>query len=180
VVTSPPLDVWVHPALEVARSRIAGEGLFTTVDLRKDELLMRLGGRLVSTEELGELIIEANASGRYVDTLMVFEDRHLVLPVGTVAHFANHSCDPNLWHVGPYDIRARRSIASQTELTIDYATNSGLPDFELLCRCGAGKCRTRVTGNDWQLPELQHRYEGHWVPALQRRIAAGNAARRAK
>jgi SET domain-containing protein len=168
----PPIDVWAHPALVVRPSRIAGDGLFATTDLSKGELVLRLGGRLVSTAELDALIAEADASEHrpYVDSTTVFDDAHLVLPSGTVAHFANHSCDPSVWHDGAYDLRARRDIPAGEELTIDYGTNSGAPGFEMSCTCGARRCRARVSSDDWMIPELQRRYRGHWVPALARRI----------
>jgi len=169
---SSPIDVWAHPALVVRRSRIAGDGLFAAVDLTEGELVLRLGGRLVSTAELDALIASANASADrpYVDSVTVSDDAHLVLPSGTLAHFANHSCDPSLWHDGAYDVRARRDIAAGEELTIDYGTNSGAPGFEMTCGCGALECRGRVTSDDWTIPELQRRYRGHWIPALARRI----------
>jgi hypothetical protein len=44
------------------------------------------------------------------------------------------------------------------------------PYDEFNCGCGTALCRGQVTGNDWQLPELQARYEGFFSPYLQRRI----------
>jgi SET domain-containing protein len=169
---SPPADVWAHPALVVGPSAIAGQGLFTRIVLARGDLVYRLGGRVVTSAELKALIAESNADPDrpYVDTITVEDDEHLVMPGGTLAHYANHSCDPNLWHDGPYDVRARRDIAAGDELTIDYGTNSGAPGFSMLCSCGALSCRRRITSDDWMLPELQQRYRGHWVPALARRI----------
>ncbi len=169
---SPPVDVWAHPALVVRPSRIAGDGLFATTDLPEGELVLRLGGRLVSTAELDALIAEADQSADrpYVDSITVSEDVHLVMPNGTLAHFANHSCDPSVWHDGAYDVLTRRDIAAGEELTIDYGTNSGAPGFEMACACGARRCRGRVSSDDWTIPELRRRYRGHWVPALARRI----------
>jgi hypothetical protein len=170
--TRPPRDVWAHPELVVRRSRIAGDGLFATTDLSEADLVLRLGGRLVSTVELDALIAESDASADrpYVDSITVFDDAHLVLPSGTLAHFANHSCDPNVWHDGAYDVRARRDIPAGEEITVDYGSNSGAPGFEMACTCGAPHCRGRVSSDDWKIPELQRRYRGHWVPALARRI----------
>jgi SET domain-containing protein len=168
----PARDVWTHPATAIRRSAISGDGLFSTGDIAKNELVVRLGGRLVTTSQLETLIVDARAQPDrpYVDTITVFEDTHLILPAGTIIHFANHSCDPNLWHVGPYGIQARRNIAAGDELTIDYGTNSGAPGFEMTCTCGTTSCRTRITSTDWAIPELQVRYHGHWVPALGQRI----------
>jgi len=74
--------------------------------------------------------------------------------------------------VGPYEIVARRDIAPGDELTIDYGTNSDSADFSMRCRCPSRLCRGVVSGQDWRRAELQDRYRGHWVPALEKRIAA--------
>jgi hypothetical protein len=157
----------------VGDSAVSGRGLFTNQALEPGQVVLRLGGRLVSTDELARLIDERD---RYVDTVTVFEDVHLVLPSGTTLHYGNHSCDPNLWHVGPYDIAARRRIAAGEELTMDYGTQSGAPGFSMSCRCGAPQCRGVVTSEDWRLAELQARYAGHWVPALEDRIRGTSAS----
>jgi SET domain-containing protein len=160
----------VHEAIVVQDSAIAGRGLFANGPLRAGTVVIRVGGRLVSTDELRSLI---ETSEHYVDTLTVLEDVHLVLPAATTVHYGNHSCDPNLWHVGPYEIATRRPVRAGEELTMDYATQTGAPGFSMSCRCGAAGCRGEVTSEDWRRADLQARYAGHWVPALEARIAKG-------
>jgi hypothetical protein len=167
--------IWVHPGIAVESSPIEGKGLFAADDMGPGTILIRLTGRLVDTRELGELIraVRADPSLPYVDTLTVNEDEHLVLPPGSIVHFGNHSCDPNMWHDGAFVITARKHISSGEELTIDYGTQSGAPGFSMPCHCGSPKCRKLVTSEDWRIPELQVRYRGHWVPALAERITQG-------
>ena len=88
------------------------------------------------------------------------------MPEGSLAHFANHSCDPTLWHVGPFEVATRRSVDADEELTIDYTTNSGDATFTMDCTCGSTLCRQTITAQDWRRPELQERYDGHWIPPL--------------
>lgn len=135
-------------------------------------MLIRLGGRLVTSAELDDLIsfAVAHPEAPYVDTITIEEDAHLVLPSDTLVHFGNHSCDPTLWHVGPFELATRRDVAAGEEATIDYGTQSGAAGFEMRCRCGAAECRGTVTSQDWRRADLQRRYPGHWVPALQQRI----------
>lgn len=95
-----------------------------------------------------------------------------MLPSDTPVHFGNHTCDPTLWHVGPYELATRRALVAGEEATIDYGTQSGADGFEMVCRCRSKNCRGLVTSEDWQIPELQLRHRGHWVPALQQRIDA--------
>ncbi len=87
-------------------------------------------------------------------------------------HHGNHSCDPTMWHVDRFAITTRRRLAAGAELTIDYATQSGLSGWSITCACGTASCRGVVTGEDWRRPELQQRYAGHWLPALAGRIGA--------
>ncbi len=172
---SPPETLWVHPFVVVKDSGIEGRGLFAGEELPAGEIVLRLSGRLVSTDELARLIEHANAdpSHAYVDTLTIYEDTHLVLPSRSVIHFGNHSCDPNMWHKGPFEIATRRAVDAGEELTIDYGTQSGAPGFSMACSCGSALCRGAVSSDDWRLPALQTRYAHHWVPALGARIAAG-------
>ncbi|HLM62655.1 MAG TPA: SET domain-containing protein-lysine N-methyltransferase [Acidimicrobiales bacterium] len=172
IETDPPRVVRVHPSVTVGRSTIAGDGLFARDHLCVGTIVLRLGGRLVSSTELAALLeaATADAGTGYVDTITVYEDRHLVLPPRTLAHWCNHSCDPNLWHVGPYEIAARKAIRPGEELTVDYGTHSGAPGFRMRCSCGSAGCRREISGDDWRRPGLQERYGGHWTPALQCRI----------
>jgi SET domain-containing protein len=172
MLDAPKPDCWLHPDIEVRPSRIAGEGLFARAPIASGTTVSRLGGRLVSSLELRELFaaVAADPERPYIDTITVTETRHLVLPPRRPSGYGNHSCDPNLWWVGPYTLAARRDIATGDEVTNDYATSTGSADFTLDCSCGSARCRGTVTGDDWRLPELQERYGDHWVPALITRI----------
>jgi SET domain-containing protein len=168
----PRSDVWADPRVVVAESPIEGCGLFAAEPVERGAVVLRLGGRLVSSAELTDLIAWADGdpSASYIDTVTIAEDAHLVLPAGTTAHFANHSCNPTLWHVDAFDLATRRDVARGEELTVDYATNSGADGLDLACRCGSSLCRGRITSADWRLSALHDRYRGHWTPALEARI----------
>jgi hypothetical protein len=167
----PSPECWLHPAVEIRRSPVSGDGLFVRAPVRAGTAVSRLGGRLVTGSELRRLL-RAAAEGRqgYVDTITVVEDSHLVLPAGQPNGKGNHSCDPNLWWAGAYTLVTRRDIAVDEELTNDYATCTGEREFSMPCRCGTALCRGVVTGSDWMRPELQRRYGSHWVPGLLLRI----------
>lgn len=87
---------------------------------------------------------------------------------------------PNTWHVGPYEIAARRDIHAGDEVTIDYRTTSGAAGFAMACSCDSALCRREITSDDWHRHELQARYGDHWVPALWRRIRQSSAQRMAE
>jgi hypothetical protein len=44
--------------------------------------------------------------------------------------------------------------------------------YEMECKCGSTNCRRNLTGKDWQRPELQARYDGHFATFLADKIAA--------
>ncbi|MEV4617282.1 SET domain-containing protein-lysine N-methyltransferase [Asanoa sp. NPDC049573] len=165
MIDPPAPDCWLHPAVEVRDSPIAGRGLFATAVIPAGTVVSRLGGRLVSGRELRELL----AGDSYVDTITVDADLHLVLPPRRPNGYGNHSCDPNLWWVGAYELAARVTIAAGEELTNDYATSTADPAFTMACSCGSPRCRGVVTGDDWRRADLHERYGPHWVPALARR-----------
>lgn len=170
---SPPPTPWLDDSVVVADSAISELGLFAGVPLAAGQVVMRLGGRLVSTRDLLALL---ETSDQYVDTVALFDDAHLVLPPATPVHYGNHSCDPNLWHVGPYEIVARRDITAGEELTIDYGTQSA-GSFSMGCACGSPRCRRVVTGDDWRIPALQEAYAGHWTPVLEAQVRAERVRR---
>jgi uncharacterized protein len=146
IVPPPACPTWIDDRLVVGDSGIDGRGLFATDLVPAGTVVMRLGGRLISSIELEFLLAAADADsgGSYVDTIAVNENAHLVLPPGSRIHFANHSCDPSLWHVGPYEITARRHLHEGDEVTIDYATHSGADGFVMACRCGSKAYRRHV------------------------------------
>lgn len=125
----------------------------------------------MTTAELRRLIGEASSSNEYVDTFAVGDDLHLVLPPHSIAHHGNHSCDPTMWPVSASELATRRVIEPGEELTIDYGLISDDEEFRMNCACRTAQCRGIVTGTDWKRADLQHRFEGHWPPGLQRRIA---------
>lgn len=143
-----------------------GTGLFAVHPITKDETVMRLGGRVIDDDTLAHLTPPYSS-------LTVAEGVHLLLDPGHPVRYGNHSCDPNLWHQDATTVTARRDIAPGEELTIDYATHTGVESWSMTCDCGTPACRRVVTGKDWRLPHLRAAYGTHWSPPLLQRIQAG-------
>ena len=163
----PERACWLHPQLEVRPSPIHGLGLFARSAIPGGTVVSRLGGDLVTTDELRTLLALAARGDRgYVDTIAVGPDRHLVLPAGAPNGRGNHSCDPNTWWIDGYTLAARRAIAAEGEVTNDYATSTVDPSFAMTCSCTSPLCRGVVSGTDWRRTELRRRYGDHWVPAV--------------
>jgi hypothetical protein len=178
----PPVACWLHRSVQVRPSSVAGRGLFTTADLLAGTVVSRLGGRLLSTDELTRVMASA---GGYVDSIVVDEDRHLLLAQGSDNRFGNHGCDPNLGWVDEYTLATMVDVPAGHELLSDYAMSTADPDYVLRCHCESYRCRQMVAGDDWRIPQLQLRYRGWWVPYVQRLVdgvsasPSATAARRA-
>lgn len=157
---------WLNPKLSVRASAIAGLGLFAIAPVEPGEECCRLAGELMTDERFRAYIADR---ARY-SALAVDERLHLVQSDDDPTKKGNHSCDPNMWLADTLIVVARRPIAAGDEATIDYALLTVEPTWSMECNCGSTLCRELVTGEDWRLPELRARYEGHWSPFIERRI----------
>lgn len=150
-------------------SAIEGRGLIANAQIGAGEVVAVKGGHVVETptllglsEPLQNSEIQI-ADGLHVVALSDEEYEPVML-------FINHSCEPNVGFAGNVVLVAMRDVAPGEELTTDYAmfdTSEGTMD----CHCGSPSCRRTIRGTDWQLPELQAKYDGYFSWYLQRRIA---------
>jgi SET domain-containing protein len=154
---------WLTSKAAPGPSPIEGTGLFARAPIRAGEVVIRLDGREIDDATLAGLTPPYSS-------LTIAEGRHLLIDPAHPVRYGNHSCDPNLWHEDAVTIVARRDVAPGEELTIDYATHTGVEDWVMACRCGRPGCRGRVTGRDWRLPSLRAAYGDHWTPPLRARI----------
>jgi hypothetical protein len=158
---------WYDPRAEIHLSSIQGNGMVAAEPIHEGETVVVIGGTVLTTAQFQAF----TATVPRYNAVQIGEDAHLVdLP--TAPGGINHSCDSNLWMRDEVTVVARRALAAEEELTIDYALQSGLPVDVLgeSCRCGSPVCRGVITGTDWQLKELQERYQGHFSPFLNERI----------
>jgi hypothetical protein len=144
-------------------------GVFAREPIPAGELLVMWSGWLLDSANLHS--IDPLVRSRSVQ---VEEDLFLI-PLVTdppePADFINHSCNPNAGLSGQLALVALRHIAAGEEICYDYAMTDGSPYDEFQCFCLEPTCRHHVTGNDWQILELQQRYQDHFSPYLLRRIA---------
>jgi hypothetical protein len=95
------------------------------------------------------------------DTLP-FEAWNAVWPADPTLYM-NHSCDPTCWYrdTDRFEFVARRAIEPGEWVTYDYAMTETVDDQAWPCTCGAARCRGRIRGTDWRLPEVRIAYWGH-------------------
>jgi uncharacterized protein len=161
---------WITPkASKGAGSAIAGRGLVAIAPIAAGEVVAVKGGHIVSTAVLGSLSERLQNSD-----VQITDDLHLVALTDdeyeAVMLFLNHSCDPNVGFAGNVVLTAMRDVRPGEELTTDYAL---FDDYggSMRCQCGSAQCRGEITGRDWQRPDLQRKYQGHFSWYLERRIS---------
>lgn len=147
-----------------------GWGVFAKDAIGKDELLVDYSqgkGAFISQKEANSLYDKG------IDHMIqVDEDKFFAATKPEDIEdgdFINHSCDPNSGLSESMRIIARRPIKPGEEITLDYAMFDSSP-YTFSCLCNSPDCRKIITGEDWQLPELQHRYKGFFSPYLEKRI----------
>jgi hypothetical protein len=141
-----------------------------TAHVASGEVVAVKGGHIVDTETLLALPARLQDS-----EIQIEEHLHLVARTEDeyepVMLFINHSCDPNVGFAGNVVLVAMRDVEPGEELTIDYAMFD-TADGTMECHCGSPSCRRTVRGADWELPDVQARYEGNFSSYVQRRIAS--------
>lgn len=159
---------FVSSKLEVRRNPAKGNfGLFAREAIAEGELLICWAGYIATTDEFVQL------SDFEREHSVQIEENLYQVPYGQTedpGDYVNHSCEPNLGLSSSISLVALGDIQPDEEVCFDYAMTDSTPYDEFACGCGSQKCRGMITGNDWQLPDLQKRYDGYFSPYLQRRI----------
>ena len=161
------IEDWINPKINIKKSLIEGQGLFANKNIKKGEKLIVWGGDYINSNEvkkykkMGKLVIQ------WDEDLYSVEERG-----DEKGYFINHSCEPNMWMIDAYTIIAKRNIAINEELAIDYALFEANENYisKWQCQCGSSLCRGQITGTDWRNPKLQDRYKNHFSPLLNKRI----------
>jgi hypothetical protein len=165
-----PAEAWLDGRIRVRPSAIHGLGLFASDRMEAGELILVLGGDRLTDAEVRDLI----ARGERYDGIVLDENVNLrIRPADWPGIHGNHSCDPNLWLIGPVTMTLRRDVEAGDELVSDYATYTMTPEWSMPCACGSPCCRSVVTGDDWRRADLQERYAGHVADPIARRITEG-------
>ncbi|MDX2201955.1 MAG: SET domain-containing protein-lysine N-methyltransferase [Hyphomicrobiaceae bacterium] len=130
--------------LQVKRSSIGGNGVFSRRRFAKGELVYRMGGKRVS---LARCALEIVMGRVHVDDPLQIATFEYIL-LDEISRSFNHSCAPNTAIVGVADAVALRDIADGEEITYDYAMTVRSTLFtrhwRLPCHCGAAQCRGAV------------------------------------
>jgi len=171
-------DSWSSPKIEVrGGSNIAGSGTFAKEDISKGEIVIIQGGKIIHTTEVDQPENQALAYHGFQ-----IEKEFYIYPANSDESSlhgifsVNHSCEPTCGFSGQITLVSMRDIKRGEEITYDYAmtdANIGEEWEDMDCLCQSDKCRGKITGDDWKIPELQERYRGYFSTYLEKIINYG-------
>lgn len=166
---------WMNPKLKVRRSSKYGKGVFAINNIKKNEILIVMGGYILTIEDDNKM------RGYIADKAIEISDYFFIGPRNISdlklmpQHYVNHSCNPNVGFKGHIFMVAMKNIKCGHEIFYDYAMVMQ-PDtrsnsyFKMKCECGSRNCRKHITEDDWELPYLQLKYNGFFNYFLQEKI----------
>ncbi|GIQ80007.1 hypothetical protein KIPB_000727 [Kipferlia bialata] len=145
---NPPVMYRHEEGIAVARSGIAGFGVFALAPIPKNTLLCEYSGDMYS-EGLGDALEHCYHNIVGINSTYMFRTPSRALIDATMsgneARFINHSCQPcarsrNLFrdYVGIY---SEEPIEAGAEITYDYKVSSDAPELREKCYCGTPNCR---------------------------------------
>lgn len=163
---------WINPKLKVGNAEECGKGVFSKVDIPKDEVLAIFGGYVLDIKDEANLPEPLNDYGLQIHERFVLG----IMKKSEIfdTDFFNHSCEPNAGFKGQIFLVAMKNISKGEEITFDYAmvlhSVLGLDSYKLKCLCKRKGCRGIVSDNDWQKKELQDKYDGYFQFYIQEKI----------
>lgn len=176
MVTS--LFSWVHPHVEVWHEGVTGIGSYATDLIKKGEIVIIQGGRIIPSA-----LLDSPEYEPYAYHCFQIEEDFYICPIECEREMAdgvfnvNHSCNPTCGFKGQVSMVAMRDIKAGEQITFDYAMSDvGSKEqgwIDMACLCGESNCRKTITGNDWKLEELQNKYGGYFSRYVQDLIKKG-------
>jgi uncharacterized protein len=141
----------------IRSSKIDGLGLIIGEDIKKDEIVSRLRGetKFLIIKSLEDTFSNPNwigiAENQWIDPEKPYK-------------FINHSCNPTVGMKGKKTLVALRNLKEGEEVTIDYSTIEGDPNWKMQCVCNEKTCRKIIRSVEF-IPEDQFRKMHPYIPS---------------
>ena len=158
---------WISNKAESFKSPIQGFGVRETKPIKKDEIVMVIGGIIIPRKDIYKYREIMGHIGIQVhdDFWIVPSDKKEAEETG----IPNHSCNPNVGFDGSICYIAMRDIQQGEEILLDYAfMETEFQSFE--CNCGSTNCRRVIKPADWKIPEIQKKFGNYFSPYLKTKI----------
>ncbi len=154
------------PGLKVVSLGSRGHGVVAARNFKQGEVIAIWRGSIITERE----VLKLSESERS-QLLQVDENTFLVTNQALRdVDYINHSCEPNCGFTDSTTLVTMRDINAGETITFDYAMSDTKTIFKFDCWCESSKCRKKISGNDWQLADIQERYAGWFAPHVARLI----------
>jgi SET domain-containing protein len=157
--------------IEVRKSGIQGSGVFALQEIKMGETVHFMEGEICTFEEIVNRVNE----GQETQSDPFEFAKEIYLDLDETSRTFNHSCNPNLFIKGKFELIALRSIEKGEEFTYDYSTtmnyneekflNFGQELWTCTCNCGSENCRG-IIDQFKTLPKTRQEYyiENKFMP----------------
>lgn len=132
-----------NPETILVKDSKFGKGIFTTIDLPKNSIILKITGQPLTFNQTLDL------GNNECYCLQVAMDKYII--PDHPFHLSNHSCDPNCGINRRMEFFALRNINAGEELLWDYSTSMMEKHWTMQCDCGSSNCRNIIADFD-QLP----------------------------
>lgn len=165
------IEPWFVDGLEIRESPIHGRGLYANRRYERSSAIIRLGGCLFNISQRGTAEVMPSTTTPLSETVLLAEPSN---GSKDYSDYLNHSCNPNSGFMDAISIVAIRDIVPGEEIVIDYTFWECDVGWALRhdCRCGAERCRKKVTGRDWMAVKPTDWSFQYFSPFMKRRVLA--------
>lgn len=139
-----------------------GKGVFVNQDFQKDEIILRVNGKAVATENPQSF--PADIQNHWFPFDKIGKINKYILPQ-TPWMYINHSCKPNVGFKSNRDVVAMRIIKKGEEIFFDYSMNN-IDNWTMKCNCGCKNCRGIISTIDRLDEKTRDKYKNYILDCL--------------
>lgn len=151
----------------IGKSRISGKGIFAECDIKKNEIIFVVRGKIVKYKYGPNYQLGSRWLGIGKNTwVSPFQNNPW--------WFINHSCNPNAGLRDKKKIVAMKKIRGNEEITIDYSIAEDDPYWKMRCSCGDKKCRKIVRSIRFLPKKLFKKYKLYIPDFFQKSYISNN------
>lgn len=154
---------WISNKAHSFQSPVQWFGVKAISDIKRDEIVMAIGGIIVSRQDIytyREIMWHIGIQ-IHDNFWIVPSDKKEAEETG----IPNHSCEPNIGFDGSICYIAMRDINKDEEIFLDYAfMETEFHPFN--CNCWSSQCRKIIKPTDRKIKELQDKFGHYFSPYL--------------
>ena len=131
----------------ICASKIDGLGVSIGENVKKGEIISRIKGEM-------KFKVNKSLKDTFANPDWVGIAKDQWIDPAKPYKFLNHSCNPTAGIKGKLTLVALKNLKEGEEVTIDYSTIEGDPNWKMQCTCGEKNCRKIIRSIEF-MPEDQ-------------------------